>query len=89
MSVNGAWYWDGSTWRRTVESPWSAPPRHPARRRNAGIVAAVLAAPLVFLLTLVALGRALAATARIVVGVFAVGAVVALMIFAIAALLHT
>lgn len=32
LSIDGRWWWDGSRWRRTVESPWPAThTRTPAR----------------------------------------------------------
>src|SRR5487761_1215602 len=85
VSLNGTWYWDGSAWRRTVESPWSAPRRHPGHRERPRALAPILAAPFLLLALLVAqiLGRVLAAAVRVVVGVFAWGAAVALLIFLI------
>lgn len=88
VTVGGEWYWDGSAWRRTVENPWSPRQRHPVRAGNR--VAPALTAPVVFLAALGAqiVGRALTALIRIVVGVFAFGAVVALVVLLIAAMLR-
>lgn len=90
MTVSGDWYWEGATWRRTVESPWSAPSLRPRRGGYRGVLAPALSTSVVFLVGLVAqvLGRALAAAVRIVVGVFAFGAVVALAVFLLSALLR-
>ena len=90
MSLTGTWYWDGTTWRRTVESPWSAPRRDAGRHQRRRALAPILVAPFVLLALLIAqvLGRALAVAVRVVVGVFAVGAVVAVLVFLVAALLR-
>jgi hypothetical protein len=90
VTVGGTWYWDGSRWRRTVENPWSVRRRRPGRRESSVTSTTALIVPLAFLagLAIEILGRALATAIRVVVGVFAVGAVVALAVFLIAALLH-
>ena len=90
ISLDGQWYWDGTRWLRTVESPWSSPRRDAGRHERRRALAPILVAPFVLLALLGAqvLGRALAAAVRVAVGVFAVGAVVAVLVFLLAAILH-
>jgi hypothetical protein len=98
VSSDAAWFWDGVTWRRSPLDPRALPrpgsslPWRVLRPHGLGsLLLLLLAAPLLVavLAAIQIAGRVLAAATRVVVGVFAVGAAVALLVFLTSALMHS